>query len=188
MPNCNFYSAREDHKLILEHLLSGRECNIYDLSSEPGKEVVHYRKLEDFQVVFGFEDWSNAPSMLLQLYPTAAGGIIDFRRLNLSNAATPNVSFRFKTMGWGLVQLYLYSPHNDSLRPSYTNHNSEQRALNCRVTFDDEMGHPDAWDWKEVSSFSRRLNYFIRKNAVAKERHLPILPCAFEARQRGVTF
>ena len=86
-----------------------------------------------------------------------------------------------------MIQLYLESPRKGMLRPSHTNHNSETRARTLRDVIDN-MGEADAWDWKEVTSFSRRLNNFIRKGSVGKEGSIVILPNAHKSRSQGIVF
>ena len=188
MPNCDFYALGEDHRLVLDFLLGQCNCNIYELSSDPGREVAQFRTLNDFQSIYAFDDWSSIPrTMHLQIHSVDAGGSVHQKRINLVNAHSPDSAFRFKTQGWGLIQLYLEAPRKGSLSPSHTNHNSENRATTWRDTIHD-MGDPGAWDWKEVAAFSRSLNNFIKKSSIAKEGSRVILPNAHEARSRDISF
>ena len=188
MPNCDFYALGEDHRTVLEFLLTQCDCTIYELCSEPGREVAQFQDLSDFQKIFGFSEWSVIPrTMHLQIHAKEGGGRVHQKRINLVNANSPDVAFRFKTEGWGLIQLYLLAPRKGSLSPSHTNHNSETRATTWRHTIDD-MGDPNEWDWRAVTAFSRRLNNFIRKTSVAKEGSRLVLPAAQQARSQGVGF
>ena len=174
--------------MILDFLLSQCVCNIYELSSEPGREVVKFRDLSDFQTTFGFTDWSDIPRTInLQIHATCAGGSVHLKRSNLVNATSPEVAFRYKTQGWGLIQLYLEVPRKGMLSPSHTNHNSESRATTWGETISD-MGEPNEWDWKAVTAFSRRFNNFIRKSSIAKEGSRVVLPAAQRTKSRGIEF
>jgi hypothetical protein len=186
MPNCDFYAANLDHRAILEWLLANRECDIYELNSRPGVETVRFEKWDDFEATYQFSYWEAIPcSMLLQLYVHSAKGAVSHRRIELKHAP-PDKAFRHATEGWGLIQLYLEAPRKGILRASHTNHNSATRANNWRDTIND-MGEPEDWDWPEVTSFSRRLNTFIRKLAVDKIGSRPILPGANQQRLFGTT-
>lgn len=177
MPNCDFYAANLDHRAILEWLLANGECDIYELNSRPGMETVLFEKPQDFEKTYQFSEWEAIPSgMHLQLYVRKAKGSVGHRRIELKHAP-PEKAFRYTTQGWGLIQLYLEAPRKGILQASHTNHNSETRAKNWRDTISD-MGEPEDWDWAEVTSFSRRLNTFIRKLAVDKIGSRPILPGA----------
>jgi hypothetical protein len=85
----------------------------------------------------------------------------------LSKPASPEQAFRYSSEGWGLIQLYLEAPRKGALSPSHTNHNSPSRAAKWSDTYS-ELRDPSLWDWDAVTSFSRRLNAFIRKQSVAK--------------------
>jgi len=185
MPNCDFYALGADHRLILRHLLDQGECEIFELYSRPGCELVQFRSLDDFLCRYQFSDWDTIPETIhLHLYPNAARGFVEYSRIALSKPASPDQAFRYSSEGWGLIQLYLEAPRNGALSPSHTNHNSPARAATWSDTYP-ELRDPSLWDWDVVLSFSRRLNAFIRKQAVAKAGSRGILPGADCFRQSG---
>ena len=157
MPNCDFYALGADHRVILGHLLDQGECEIFELCSRPGHKLVQFRSLDDFQSRFQFSDWDGVPETIhLHLYPTAARGFVEHRRITLSNAPSPDRAFRFSSGGWGLIQLYLEAPRKGALSPSHTNHNSPARASTWSDTYP-ELRDPSLWDWDVVTSFSAAL-------------------------------
>ncbi|WP_035606529.1 hypothetical protein [Haloferula sp. BvORR071] len=186
MPNCDFYALGQDHLGILSHLLEAGECDIYELSSRSGQETLCFKTLADFEARYLIPagDWTQVPETIhLQLHVRAAGGTVHHRRIQFTD--TP--SFCYSTEGWGLIQLYLRAPLRERLGPSHSNHNSAIRATTWRKTIKD-MGDPDSWDWPLLTSFSRRLNSFIRRQAVAKQGSRVILPAAAEAKAKGLEF
>lgn len=177
MPNCDYYGFGEDHRLVLEYLLD-QNCEVYDLASDPGEKVTKFSAISDFKERFGFSNWDKIGRTIhLQIWPKDAGGSVTKKKVSLKYVSEPTKAFRYRTEGWGLIQLYLESPIDDILRPSHTNHNSEKRAMKWSSTYS-EMGAPEEWDWKFVNSFSRKLNHFIRKSAVEKRGSRAFLPSA----------
>jgi hypothetical protein len=187
MPNCDFYAAGTDHKAVLEFVLSRGDSDIYESYSRLDQPLRQFRSLGDFERHFSIADWKEGAneSILLQLYPHGAKGHVATRRIDLNPDACPPASSRYTFEGWGLVQLYLEPLKDGSLRPSHTNHNSHQRATKWSDAIHD-LGDPADWDWERVTSFSRRLNRFIRSLAVAKSGSRVILPHAAELQRLGV--
>lgn len=185
MPNCDYYAVASDHCLVIEHLVAAVDCDIYELYSRPGHETTRFRSISDFQLRYQISDWNNLRETIhLQIYPHAAKGTVQQRRVILKNLSSPETSFRYATEGWGLVQLHLAVPKNGVLEASHTNHNTEKRALAWHDTYPD-WGHPTLWDWDAVTSFSRRLNSFIRKQSVAKLGSRVILPASSDFQYAG---
>ena len=188
MPNCDFYACGEDHRLILERLISEGQCEIWETYSNPGEECQRFTQIEDFPRSFGFSDWESVNAAIhLNLYPKDADGQFRSKRIELKKPTAPDKAFRFATEGWGLIQLYLEPPRKGILQSSHTNHNSETRARNWYSTIPD-MGDPGMWNWSAVNAFSRRLNSFIRKSAVDKIHSQVILPQAQAMRACGLKF
>ena len=98
------------------------------------------------------------------------------QRVDLDPSKCDGATYRFYCRGWGLIQLYLFSPvkgRENSLNNSHTNHKSETRAMKWAGS-DSEDG-PETWNWPVVRAFSRKLNRFIRKSSVAKIRSRVVL-------------
>ena len=75
-----------------------------------------------------------------------------------------------------MIQLYLGGESELGLLHSHTNHNTEKRALAWATTSSDQLGSPAAWNWKEVTRISSRLNRFIRRITETKAGSRPVLP------------
>jgi hypothetical protein len=99
-------------------------------------------------------------------------------QIRLDPKATGGATSREAVTGWGLIQLYLGGLSQRGLVHSHTNHNSEARARKWSDTIGN-LGAVDAWDWKAVTSASRRLNARIRRHAVSKVGSRPVLEGAF---------
>lgn len=185
MPNCDFFACGDDHRLILDHLFSTMPGRIFELASEFETEIAEFRSLSDVERRYQINDWSQGqhPTLHLQLYAEGADGNVQFRRDDLNPKTCKGATYRYSSHGWGLIQLYLESPRNGTLRNSHTNHNSETRAHNWATTYP-ELGDPTEWNWAVVNAFSRKLNRFIRKSSVEKRGSRVVLPQAasfFEA-------
>jgi hypothetical protein len=189
MPNCDFYAAGTDHRSVLDFLLTHGECDIYELASRFEKPLQQFRSLSDFEAHFAIADWriGSSVTMHLQLYAHRSGGHFIARRVSLNPESCNGATFRYSAEGWGLIQLYLEAPRHGRLSSSHTNHNSAKRAEVWSDTIEN-LGSPSDWDWNRVSSFSGRLNRFIRSLAVAKDRSRPILPHAAALQSEGVVF
>ena len=186
MPNCDFFAAGTDHQQLLAHVLTQGDADIYASDSKFGQPLRQFRSLSDFEEHFSITDWriGATESILLQLYPHGAKGRFVARRIGPMPRSTDKV-YRYAAEGWGLVQLYLEPPRKGILRASHTNHNSVARAEAWSETIR-YLGKPSAWDWQRVASFSRGLNRYIRKLAVAKVNSRVILPNAAALQKQGV--
>ncbi|MFG6105292.1 hypothetical protein U2F10_23760 [Leptothoe sp. EHU-05/26/07-4] len=179
MPNCDFFAYGNDHRLILDHLFETMPCRIFELASEFETEITEFRSLSDVERRYQINDWSQGqhPTLHLQIYAEGAGGYVHFRRDDVNPQKCKGATYRHSCHGWGLIQLYLESPRNGSLRHSHMNHNSETRAHNWATTYP-ELGDPTGWNWAVVNAFSRKLNRVIRKSGVEKRSSRMVLPQA----------
>lgn len=189
MPNCDFYGVPSDHELILSWLFSDNSCRIYELASDFEKPLREFQAADEVLSQFarthrGGESWS---AVHLQVYVIGSGPNFVPRRVSLDPRACDGATFRYAADGWGLVQLYLHTVEKSgALRNSHTNHNSEKRAKAWEATHS-ELGPIDSWDFKRISSFSSRLNRYIRGLGVAKIGSRTILPGALERVESGIT-
>jgi hypothetical protein len=192
MPNCDFLAAGPDHRAVLEFVLGQADCRVYELYSEFDQPLFEFRTLADFEKHYSILDWNalhSRQSMLLQLYPPNASGKFVKHRIALDSRRCKGATFRYESSGWGLIQLYLQSPIKRTgkqwLEASHTNHNSERRARAWESTYP-ELGPVSAWNWPVVTSFSRRLNRYIHKLAVAKIGSYAVLPFAAQLKKSGI--
>jgi hypothetical protein len=187
MPNCDFFAAGTDHKAVLEFVLSQGDSDVYELSSRDNQPLRSFRSLADLEEHYSIADWNQeaTPGFLLQLHPHGSNGRFVASRTDFEPDDEGGATFQYSAEGWGLVQLYLQTPHAGRLGNSHTNHNSFKRAAAWAGTRP-ELGNPADWDWDCVTAFSRRLNRFIRSLAVAKTGSRVILPHAAKLQAEGV--
>jgi hypothetical protein len=184
LPNCDFYAFGDDHRLILAHIFDTMPCRVYELASGFDAELAEFRCLSELEDHYGISNWADGvhETILLQLHPNDAGGKVELQRVDLDPSKCDGATYRFQSRGWGLIQLYLFSPiknRKNSLNNSHTNHNSQKRSMKWAPEYSGDAS-PAAWNWSAVTSFSNKLNRFIRKSSVAKNGSRVILPCAQE--------
>ena len=189
MPNCDYFAAGTDHKAVLEFVLSHGDADVYELASRFDRPLRQFRSIADFEEHFSISDWSRGGTedILLQLHPHGANGRFVALRTDFDPEDGDGAKFQFSAEGWGLVQLYLAMPRAGRLGNSHTNHNSFKRAAAWAGSHP-ELGDPAAWDWECVTAFSRRLNRFIRNQAIAKTGSRVILPQAAKLQAEGIKF
>lgn len=181
MPNCDFYAANDDVRLIVEFVLRETSCRIFELNSEPGRKL---REFSAFSQLAALRKRGTVWPPLLALWPMAANENVRVRRFTVATKGRPR-SWREELEGWGLIQLYLGAVRGRSLSPSHTNHNTAARAAKWRSTYP-ELGKPSAWDFAAVTRESSRLNRFIRSIAVDRLGRRVVLPGAAALFEVGV--
>ena len=189
MPNFDFYGVGQDHKVILDFILSLNDCDVYELSSPVDQSIAQFRTSEDVRNWYQIKSWDIGAdqSILLQIYPRAARGEIHFEKILFSSQYNGPGKFRYTTVGWGLIQLYLEPQRNHRLSPSHTNHKSEKRARAWEHTCPN-LGLVANWNWPSVERWSRRLNRFIQRCSTAKVNNRVVLAAAKQLNDRGVQF
>jgi hypothetical protein len=90
----------------------------------------------------------------------------------------PGPAFRYRCIGWGLIQLRLELLDGDGLWRSYTDHLTEKRAHKWPDVLPDALGKPSDWDWPAVTLASSTLNRAIRRMGVTRLGVYPVLPQA----------
>ena len=189
MPNCDFYGALEDHKLILDFLFEENECEIYELSSDFEKPLKQF--FNSSEILKEFErhyiNGKKINAVHLQLNVLGCGLEFVPRLVELNPSKCDGFKFRYNADGYSLVQLYLEIADNNSLSNSHTNHNTQKRAEKwARST--KEKKEVASCDFNKITKFSSKLNRFIRKVSVGKLSSRPVLPYAYELWQNGVNF
>jgi hypothetical protein len=117
------------------------------------------------------------------LWPAKASNNARVRRIDLDPASKLG-THRHTIEGWGLISLRLGGISTKGLHPSYTNHNSEGRAIKWSGTYPD-WGPPSEWDWDLVTRTSSKLNARIRTLACTKIDGRFVLPAAKQAVESG---
>lgn len=177
MPSRDFKALGEDHRNLLRHVFEAGDCRVFESYSVMNRELAEFKSVKEIEAHYGMTDWINFPdtSMRLALYPNDAGGRISIERIDTPPRRGKPAQFRYSLTGWGMVGLYLVGLRDGWTERSFTNHNSEKRAI-AWSSIHPESGPVSDWNWKAVAAFSRRLIRYIDKAAVAKQGAIRILP------------
>lgn len=187
MPNCDFYGALEDHRVLLDAIFETNECEIYELASDFGKPLTKFAGTDQVLAQFDRHYPSGEPwhSVHLQLVHLNAGTVFKPRRISLDPKSCDGFKFRYEASGFGLIQLYLEVPQDGDLQNSHTNHASakrEARTAACHRT----KAEFELCDFDKITKYSSKLNRIIKKLAVGTLARRPVLPAAFELWKQGV--
>jgi hypothetical protein len=180
MPNCDFYAAGDDFRIVLDFVFDQPGWMLVELASMPDQPL---RSFESTRAVLDAYDLEQSDALLHLYAPELGGGIFE-RPITFRPGAVGAAKGRTSSEGWGLIQLYLSGGRDGLIRPSHTNHNSETRARSWEPMYPD-LGPVGAWDWPEVSRASGRLNRHIRRSAVQKSGSRVILPEAAARAAQG---
>lgn len=180
MPNCDFYAVGLDHRVILDFVFSNPGWVLYESYSRPDQATRRFTSTDEILP----NGVNLTESLQLQLYSPTMGGQPEQVRISLNPGAIPGASFRYRTAGWGLIQLLLESPRDKVLKASHTNHFSSKGAERWAPIRDNEPNKPGTWNWSEVRRISGRLVRFIKKCGVAKNGSRMVLPGAMAAIRR----
>ncbi|MBK8016118.1 MAG: hypothetical protein IPK20_04970 [Betaproteobacteria bacterium] len=174
VPNCDFLAAKSDLEAVLDYVFTSHEFTVYEAYSEPEAELRTFGSTAEVADAHPLGRCKGtAPSVLLQLLARGSGAAT-IERYALDPSSCNGKTFRYRSSGWGLIQLHLGGIGPKGLVSSHTNHNSPERALKWASTYP-ELSPPSAWDWKLVQASSRKLNRVIHTLAVAKDGSRPVL-------------
>lgn len=185
MPSCYFYAIGGDLRSLMDFVFSEMPVRVFESASELNRDLLEFRSTDELalQRQLGRCKGVNQ-SVLLQLWPIEASSEVRFERGEWVNRkGQPEKRTQIK--GWGLIQLYLGGESEKGLVHSYTNHNTMTRAMNWSDTYQEQLGHPLAWNWDEVTRTSRKLINYVRRNAVKKHGSRPVLEMAASALSSG---
>ncbi len=183
MPNCDFYAVHDDIIGLAQFIFSETDCVIYESCSQPNKDLRCFTVVDELEAVYksGF----GGGSFLSEIYSPSMRGDIRIVRTDWEAKAWRPASWRFDVTGWGLIQLHLEGVHENRIRHSHTNHNTEKRVRVREELYIDKLGPASAWDWKAVTAISSKINRFIRKMSPEKSGPLPIMRSASQMVARG---
>lgn len=175
----NFFADEEDKIAILEYILSQTDLRIYDLYSAYGEELRSYPDLESLVSTTDLKEGGQFSSCF-HLWDPAFEGKVRIERITLNPRYCEGHSFRFASMGWGLIKLYFGGIENGQLNYSHIGHFNEKGALR-REAEGPKMAHQKVrdWNWAAIRKCSRNLKYYIHeKLAVRKMGSKGLLPAA----------
>jgi hypothetical protein len=181
----DFFADKADKIEILDFIFKDTDLQLYDLGSEYGQEICHYKNISEILSKFDL-DYGGKFANTFQLWTPRHKGIPIFRKVNLDPKRCNGHTFRFATEGWGLIQLYFGGLKNNELSQSHIGHFNEKGALQCEDT-NKVNGLVSSWDWTEIQKTSRKLKYQIHeKLATKKMSSFGVLSGAYKLEQQGV--
>jgi hypothetical protein len=189
MPNCDFYAVDKDLEDVLNFVFQELPVRVFESYSSFEHELTELKSVQDIADHYPLGQCkNNSESVLLQLWAVNSSKEVRIRKIKLDPKKCDGAQFRYTIEGWGLIQLYLGGVSKSGVIASHTNHNSEKRANAWSSTYSDRMGSPAAWNWKEVTAISNKLNRYIRKAAVTKQGSRPVLKAAADLLAAGTPF
>lgn len=189
MPAFGFYAARADVPAVLDFVLAGMGCRVFDAYSAPDEPLGEYRTAAEILAAYPEDAPSGryARPVHLVLWRPDLGPEPLVRRIELRPAALPGRTFRHAAEGLGLLDLQFGQVRDGRLAPSNLAVNSEARARRWTDTSSDRFGPVEAWCWPAVARAMRQLQYHLaRRLAVGRHGSRPLLPAAAAAVQNGL--
>lgn len=179
MPNCNFYAADNDYKMILDLIFNELKCNVYQKYSEPGAELVQFHNSAEVIEYYQLKSFSSplGKSAHLMLWPTEASENFVVTQQVIKSRKLKGAT-RYRAEGWGLIQLELKGNSAKGLSVSQTNNSSEKRAKAWEDKSDAELGLAADWKWDVVVKTAKKLNDYILNKSKKKQGSVAVMPNA----------
>lgn len=179
MPNCNFYAADNDFKMILDLIFNELKCNVYQKYSEPDTELVQFNNSEEVIKYYQLNNFSSqlGKTATLMLWPTEASDNFVITQQVVTSRKFKGAT-RYRAEGWGLIQLELKSNSVKGLNASQTNNSTEKRAKAWEPKSQDTLGLVEEWKWNVVVRTAKKLNDYILNKSNKKVGSVAVMPSA----------
>ena len=179
MPNCNFYAADNDFKMILDLIFNELKCNVYQKYSEPDAELVQFHTSEEVIEYYQLTAFSSqlGKSASLMLWPREASDNFVITKQVVKSRKFKG-AIRHRAEGWGLIQLELNSNGAKGLNACHTNNSTEKRAKAWESKSQDELGLVEEWKWDAVVRTAKKLNDYIFNKSKTKVGSVAVMPHA----------
>lgn len=158
--NYNFYASKVDKLALLDYLFTETDLRLYDLYSAFGEEVCEYGNAKEVVQKFDL-DTGGSFATTFQLWSPRFGAMPEFIRIDLNPLKCEGYTFRFRTSGWGLIQLYFGGQQNGVLANSHIGHFNEKGALVKEAAGVSATSRVAQWNWMEITATSRKLKRLI---------------------------
>jgi hypothetical protein len=181
----NFYASKTDKLDLLTYIFTQTDLRLYDLYSAYGEEVKEYCSAEEVAINFDLAT-GGASAATFQLWSPQSGAAPEFIWVGLNPRYCEGHRFRYRTGGWGLIQLYFGGLQNGILAASHLGHFNEKGAY-AREAYGAAGSTPVAhWNWTAINATSRKLKYLLHtKWAVEKRGSFGVLPGAAALERQG---
>jgi hypothetical protein len=182
----DFFATKTDKIQILDFILNDTDLEIFDSYSEYGKEVVRYKRLSELIEKFDLDQVDKFA--MFTCWSPRFGGKLLFTKIDLNPLYTQGHAYRYRTDGWGSLQLRFGGLKANILTASHIGHFSEKGVQNWEDTVT-EKGKVIGWNWIELQKTSRKLKYQIhQKMSVRKIGSRGVLSAADELSKTGIKF
>lgn len=180
----DFYAIKQDQIDLLDFILTETKLQIIDHYSAYDEEVLRYTSATDITAKFDLYNGGSFGSNFALWSPEFKGQPV-FEKINLDPKRCKGHTFRYSTMGWGLIRLYLGQIKGNVLSKSHIGHFNEKGAIGHELP-NSIMGPASVWNWEKINKASRKLKYHIHnKMAVKKTGTYGILKNAEILEQQG---
>ncbi|UYZ62711.1 hypothetical protein [Hymenobacter weizhouensis] len=184
--NYNFYAGTTDKLHLLAYLFTETDLRMYDLSSAYSQEISEYSSADEVAQNVDLNSGGSFAATF-QLWSPRFGAPPEFRRVELNPRYCKGHTFRYRTIGWGLIQLYFGGLQNGELAHSHIGHFNEKGALGQEAAGFSTVNQVAAWNWTEIHRTARQLKYLVHtKWAVYKFGSRGVLPGAAELEKQGM--
>lgn len=179
MPNCNFYAADKDFKMILDLIFNELKCNVYQKYSEPDAELVQFHNSEEVIKYYQLNSFSSqlGKSATLMLWPVEASDNFVITKQVVTSRKFKGTT-RHRAEGWGLIQLELKGNSAKGLNVCQTNNSSEKRAKAWESKSQEDLGLVEEWKWDVVVRTAKKLNDYIFNKSKKKVGSVAVMPNA----------
>lgn len=165
--NYDFFANKSDKIKVFDLIFNYTELQVFDLGSPYGQEINQYKSTAEIANRFDLENGRDSATTLNLWAPNFDGSIL-FRKVELDPKRCNGYTYRYRSEGWGLIQLYLGGITDNILFHSHIGHFNEKGALKWENT-DDEKGKVNLWNWKAIEQTSRKLKYQIHNKMSVKQ-------------------
>ena len=172
MPQLEFFALREDQLAVLKFILTETDIQIFEHTSRPDSELRQFRTPEEVDNAYslGIDEHGNGLAATLALWSPGVMPQLETVRIDFDPKRVRHARFRYEPRAGGLMQLYLGGQKELVITKSHFGYRSEKGAR--------AWGVGEGVDWDGLTRLGRRIQYRIRKMAVAKVPGRPILPGA----------
>ena len=184
--NYDFFANSADKIQLLDFIFSETDLQVFDLYSEFDKDVNEYSSSTEVAEKFDLENGGQS-AVTFQLWSPCFGGEVRFRRIELDPKSCNGHTYRYRTEGWGLMQLYLGGRDQNRLHHSNIGHFEEKGASKWEEV-QKEKGAVSQWNWPEIKVTSGKLRRQVQKIAVGKIGSYGVMRGANDLKESGVEF
>ena len=183
----DFFADKNDKLEIFNFILNKTDLIIYDSYSSYEQDISQYQSVDEISSKFDLINGDKF-AVTFQLWSPRHKAKPIFEKIELNPKYCDGHSFRYSTIGWGLIQLFFGGIENNELHRSHIGHFNEKGAF-ARQDTSERNGKVSDWDWKEIQVTSRQLKYQIHnKFAVRKLGSFGILKGADILEKQGIKF